>query len=124
MADISALLKAALQSVEKTKATVNLGGTLVNMYAAPLTSNDLKILSRKHPNFMMQPTMEGMVDLIIAKVSGDDEQRMFTLEHKPDLMRLNTNIISGIFGDLFGEQMVAEGEEEQDVRKGKSKATN
>ena len=124
MVDITALLKAAVASTDDTKAVMNFpGGVSVNVYASPLTPNDLKIVGRKHPNFMLQPTMEGMVDLLVQKAKGDDGAKLFTLEHKPDLMRLSSTVITGLFGDLFGEQMTFDDEEGQEARKGKSKAT-
>ena len=122
MVDITALLKAAVAASDDTKSVMNLAGTLVNLYASPLTPNDMKNIGRKHPNFMMQPTMEGMVDLVILKAKGDDGAKVFTLEHKPDLMRLSSNIITGVFGELFGEQLTSD--EDEEARKGKSKATN
>jgi hypothetical protein len=122
--DISALLKAAVASSGDTKTTMMLGPDLsvaVTIYASPLTPNDLKFIARRHPNFMMQPSMEGMVDLIIQKARDDSGQKVFNLENKPDLMRLNSNIITGAFGELFGEQLSSD--EDEGARKGKSKAT-
>ena len=125
MTDISALLKAAVASSGDTKTIMMLGPDLsvpVTIYATPLTPNDLKIVGKKHPNFMMQPTMEGMVDLIIQKARDVNGERLFTLEHRPDLMRLNSNTITGAFGELFGEQLTRD--DDEDARKGKSKATS
>lgn len=121
--DITALLNAAVAETSETTATLVLAGTEVVLFASPLTPNDMKIIGRKHPNFMLQPTMEGMVDLVILKARGTDGQKMFTLEHKPLLMRLSSELITGAFGALFGEQLVPEDDEAQDARKGKSKAT-
>lgn len=122
MVDITALLNAAIADTVDSESTLVLAGTEVKLVASALTPNDLKIIARKHPNFMLQPSMEGMVDLIINKSRGADGQKVFTLEHRALLMRLPSAAITGVFGDLFGEQMVAEDEEAQDVRKGKSKA--
>ena len=122
MVDITALLNAALAETTESEATLILAGTEVKLFSGPLTPNDLKIVGRKHPNFMMNPTMEGMVDLIIQKVRGGDGQKMFTLEHRGLLMRLPSATVTGVFGELFGEQMTPEDDEAQDNRKGKFKA--
>ena len=122
--DITALLKTAVASTDDTKTVMVLGGTPVTLHASPLTANDLKIIGRKHPDFMLRPNVEGMVDLLILKAKDDNGEKVFTLEHKPLLMRLSTNITTGAFGDLFGEQLVSEDDDAQDARKGKSKATS
>lgn len=126
MADILALLKAELAAVEQTAATVVLAGTSIVMFAKPLTANDLKFVSKKHPDFMLRPNMEGMIDLMIMKCRGADEEPVFTLEHKPYLMRMGTNKVTEAFGSLFGEQMTDLGEDEEgkEARRGKSKATS
>ena len=121
MADITALLKAAAAEMDDAKTVMVLAGTPVTLYSSPLTPNDMKVIARKHPNFMLQPSMEGMVDLIILKAKSDDGEKVFNLEHKPLLMRLSSNIVTAAFGDLFGEQLTSD--EDEDARKGKSKAT-
>lgn len=118
--DITALLNAAIAETAESESTMILAGTEVKLFASALTPNDMKIISREHPNFMMNPTMAGMVSLIILKARGSDGQKLFTLEHKPLLMRLSSALITGVFGELFGEQMTPEDEE---TRKGNSKAT-
>jgi hypothetical protein len=120
MVDITALLNAAVAETADSESTLVLAGTEVKLFASALTPNDMKIIGRKHPNFMMNPTMEGMVDLIILKARGSDGQKMFTLEHRPLLMRLPSASVTGVFGELFGEQMTPEDDE---TRKGNSKAT-
>lgn len=119
MVDITALLNAAIAEVAESESTMVLAGTEVKLFATALTPNDLKIIARKHPNFMMQPTMDGMIDLIINKARGADGQKVFTLEHRALLMRLPSAVTTGVFGDLFGEQLTPETEEAQDARKGK-----
>jgi hypothetical protein len=126
MTDILALLKAELAAVEQTTATMVLAGTSVELFAKPLTANDLKVVSRKHPDFMMRPNMEGMIDLMIMKCRDSGDEAAFTLEYKPYLMRMGTNKITEAFGSLFGEQLTDLGEDEEgkEARKGKSKATS
>ena len=121
MVDVNAWLKNAIAATDDTEATLTApNGEVLKVWASPLTPNDLKFISRKHPNFMLQPSMEGMVDLIIAKAKDENGQKAFTLEHNASLMRLSSNIVTGAFGDLFGEQMTTEDDEAQDARKGKS----
>ena len=122
MVDITALLNAAVAETADSESTMILAGTEVKLFSGPLTPNDMKIIGKRHPNFMMAPTMEGMVDLIILKARDANGQKMFTLEHRALLMRLPSSIVTGVFGELFGEQMTPETDEDQDNRKGKSKA--
>lgn len=122
MVDITALLKAEIAAQAETSTTISLAGTEVKLFSLPITAADLRRISRNHPNFLLQPSMEGMVDLIVLKAMDENGQPAFTLEHKPMLMRLPSRVITSIYGELFGEQLAAEGEEEQDSRKGKSKA--
>ena len=121
--DITALLTQAVAETVETSATISLSGTDITMVSTPLTPADLKILARKHPNFMLQPSMDGMVDLIIQKVRGSDGVKLFTLEHKGLLMRLPGSTITDIYGQLFAGQLAGEDDEAQETRKGKSKQT-
>ena len=117
--DMLALLTAQVNAEADTLASTELvlGGQSVTLKASALTAQDMTVLKRKHPDFMSNPSMEGMVDLLIRKARLADGEKAFTLEHKPLLMRLALNLVSGAFGELFGEQLVAD---EPEVLEGNS----
>lgn len=120
MVDFTDLLRAAIGDVKLSEGTF-LGQ---KVFASPLTPAVMQKLARKHPNFMQSPTTEGMVDLLIDTMRNADEAKALTLEHKALMMRMPLSTITDVFGQLFGQQMVVEDEEAQDVRKGKSEATS
>lgn len=106
-------LKAEVSSTPYTTASLELNGKAVTLCAKPLTALDMVAIKRAHPDFGNNPTLEGMVDLLIRKAQANDEDGglAFDKADKPFLMRLNMNVIGGIFGDLFGQQMDATNDE-------------
>ena len=71
------------------------------MYISSLTCADLDKLQRKHKDFLTNPTINGMVDMIILKAEDREGQKLFTLEDKPFLMREELNTVSRIAGEMF-----------------------
>lgn len=71
------------------------------VYCGSLTCGDVSRLQRKHPNFLSNPTVDAMVDLILAKAEDKDGEKMFTLEDKPVLMRESVTLISRVSGAMF-----------------------
>ncbi len=106
-------LKAEVSSTPYTTGTMELNGKTVKLAAKPLTALDMVAIKRAHPDFGSNPTLEGMVDLLIRKAQAGDEDggAAFDKADKPFLMRLNMNVIGGIFGELFGQQMEATNDE-------------
>ena len=76
-------------------------GVPLTVYVGMLTCADVDRLQRKHQNFMSNPTVAAMVDLIIMKAEDKDGEKLFTLEDKPILMRESVAIISKIAGEMF-----------------------
>lgn len=71
------------------------------MYISSLTCSDLDKLQRKHKDFITNPTISGMVDMIILKAEDKEGEKLFTLEDKPFLMREELNTVSKIAGEMF-----------------------
>lgn len=75
--------------------------TPLTVYSGMLTCGDIDKLQRKHPNFMSNPTVAAMVDLIIMKAEDKDGEKLFTLEDKPILMRESVTVVSKVAGHMF-----------------------
>lgn len=104
-----ALLEEA-KSYKDTEWSGTIGTKEVTLTARPLTPADMQAIARVHPNFTMNPSMEGMVDLIILKARADGE-KAFDKGDRMLLMKFNTNKIGEIFKALFGNQMTEDDEE-------------
>jgi hypothetical protein len=121
--DMMALLKAQVEADSDALATskVTIGGSEVTLMASGLTGQDMAFARKKQADFMSNPSLEAMVDLIIRKAKTPDGNAAFTLEHKPVLVRQKVALISTIFSDLFGDALsVEQTEDEAEARKGKS----
>jgi len=77
------------------------------MYASDLTCHDVQKIQRKHKDFINNPTVEAMVDLIIQKAEDANGDKLFTLEDKAFLMDEELTVISEIAG-VFGETVSVE----------------
>lgn len=71
------------------------------VYFGPLVARELNQIQRKHPSFLTNAGLEGMVDLIIMKAEDSDGKKHFTLEDKPILMREEVHIISRVAGEML-----------------------
>jgi precorrin-4 methylase len=105
MGVFSDAVKSEASSYADSEWTGTLGTATVTIYAKPLTPADLARLGPKHAGFVNSPTLEGMVDLIIAKARDGHNVLAFDKGDKPLMMRWNTNKVGEIFAALFGEQM-------------------
>lgn len=107
------VLQAHLSTTQFTQATMELGDKVITLAAKPLTAADMMAIKRAHPDFGNNPTLEGMVDLLIlkARVEDGDGQKAFDKADKPFLLRLDMNLIGNVFGDLFSKQMAATSDE-------------
>lgn len=76
-------------------------GSPLVLYAGSLTCADVDKLQRKHNNFMNNPTVAAMVELIIMKAEDKDGEKLFTLEDKPFLMRESVALVGNIAGQMF-----------------------
>lgn len=118
MKDIEALLRAEIGDYEGNTAEIELGGDIVTLRAKPLTGLDITDIRRRHPDFTVNPSPEGMVDMIIRKARLEDGVTpAFTIKHKPLLQRLRVDKVAKVFADLFGDQMEDQTEEMQEERR-------
>ena len=96
----------------------------ITLAARPLTPADMAQIARNHPDFGRNPSLEGMVDLIILKAKDPlDGLRAFDKGDKPILMKLETDKVGEIFAALFGKQLVEDDDEKFEARVGNSKKT-
>ena len=71
------------------------------IYSGSLTCSDVDRLQRKHKDFMSNPSVAAMVDLLIMKAENKNGDKLFNLEDKPFLMREPVVLISTIAGQMF-----------------------
>ena len=116
MSRLGRLIEAEASSYEGTTWKGTLGGEEVTLHARPLTGADMSYITRKHPEFMLKPSMDGMVDLIIRKATDEAGDRAFTVADRVAMTRLTVEKIGEIFGGLFGDQMVEDADEDHEAR--------
>ena len=85
-------------------------GEPMRIYAGPVTGQDMDKISRRHPDFLRNPTMEAQVDLIILKTEDEDGESCFTLEDKMVMLSEPAALISTIFASVFSASSVEEQE--------------
>lgn len=73
------------------------------LFATPLNAGEFSRLQKKHPNFLTNMTIEGLVDLIIMKALDEDGEKAFDVGDKPILMRQPVNVVSEVAGQLMGD---------------------
>lgn len=73
------------------------------LYSTPLLAGEFNRLQKKHPDFLNNMTMEGLVDLIVMKAQDADGEKCFDLEDKPVLMRQPVSVVSNVAAALMGE---------------------
>lgn len=76
-------------------------GQPLAVYYGPLVARELNQIQRKHPGFLSNAGLEGMVDLIIMKAEDGEGKKYFTLEDKPVLMREEVHVISRVAGEML-----------------------
>lgn len=113
-------LKATVAEQPDSKSELVLANDVViRLVAKPLRPVDLSNIKRNHPDFMANPSLEGMVDLIIAKAREEESDSLvFDARDKPLLMRMDSTVITKAFGDLFGEQLEKAADEEVSKKMG------
>lgn len=105
MSDLAKRIAAKLSEREKLHVDVEEWGEPgdpVRLYFDKFTVRDMSKLQRKYKDFMSSPSLDAMVDAIIAKAEDERGNAAFTLEHRPMLMGAEVNTIAKIFGAIFG----------------------
>lgn len=107
-------LKSEVSNIPLTSGSLTINEKTIALVAKPLTANDMVSIKRAHPDFGTNPSIDGMIDLIILKARPENDQdtRAFDKADKPFLMRLSMNVIGTLFGELFGSQMEAANSED------------
>jgi hypothetical protein len=85
-------------------------GEPVRLYFDKFNIRDMSKLQRKYKDFATNPTLDAMVDAIIAKVEDEHGESVFTIEHRPMLMGADVGTIAKIFGVIFNGPTVEEHE--------------
>jgi len=74
----------------------------LRLYFNHVSARDIEKVQRKYPNFLTEPTMSSMVEMIILKSEDDNGEKLFTLEDKATLLGESVNTIAKVFGAVFG----------------------
>lgn len=112
-------LKAEIASYVDSTWSGEVGGQQLILSAGPLSTKDMTWIRRQYPDFQVNPSLAGMIELIIMKARDPDGEKAFDLTDKPFLSRLATNRVGEIFGALFGDQFEPETEAGFEERKKK-----
>lgn len=101
--------------------TGTLGGTTVTMYAKPMCPADFEYVAKRgYRDFLANPTMGGMIEMIVRKAEHEDGKKMFPSPNKtvPLLSKIGNTKVASIFTELFSEDMVSETSDEFEERVG------
>jgi hypothetical protein len=80
------------------------------IYYGAVTGSDIDKVQRKHKDFLTNPTMPAMVEVLLIKSEDEHGEKIFTLEDKPTLMREPFEIITRVFGTVFNATSLEEQE--------------
>ena len=86
------------------------GDQPLRLYFTTVSARDMEQIQRKHKDFINNPTMSAMIDMIIRKCESDVGESVFTLEDKPILMGEPINLIAKVFGSILESVTVEEHE--------------
>ena len=123
--NIDELLKAQIESQNRSEWTGDFGGSEVTFYTRPLCPADYDVLKRRgYGDFLSNPTAGGMVEMLLHKVENEAGNKVFRPNaHRPMLNKVGANKIGELFGALFGSDLDSEDEEQFEERLGNSEAT-
>ena len=85
-------------------------GTPLQLYFGPVTGRDIDRVQRKHNDFLTNPTMASMVDMIIIKAEDTEGEKLFTIEDKQVLLGEPISTIGNVFGAVFNATSIEEQE--------------
>lgn len=119
MGRFSENLKNEISSYVDASWSGELGGQQITLTAAPLSTKDMTFIRRQHPDFQVNPSLAGMIDLIMLKAHDVDGVKAFDLTDKPFLLRVSATKVGEIFGGLFGGQFEPDDEDGFEERKKK-----
>lgn len=82
----------------------------LKLYYHPISGADISRVQRKHKDFLANPSMDAMVELIVIKAIDADGEKLFDLEDKAILSRQSAGTIATVFGSIFETVSVEEQE--------------
>ena len=82
----------------------------LKLYYHPVSGSDISRVQRKYKDFLSNPSMDAMVELIIIKAIDANDEKMFGLEDKAILNRQPAGLIATVLGSIF-ETISAEEQE-------------
>ena len=86
------------------------GDQPLRLYFTTVSARDMEQIQRKHKDYINNPTMAAMSDLIIRKCESAAGEMAFTLEDKPILMGEPINLIATVFGAVLESVTIEEHE--------------
>ena len=73
----------------------------LRLYFTQVSARDIEKVQRKYSNFLAEPSMSAMVEMIIVKCEDEAGEKAFTLEDKAILLGEPVNVIAKVFGSIF-----------------------
>ena len=73
----------------------------LRLYFTQVSARDIEKVQRKYHNFLAEPSMSAMVEMIIVKCEDEAGEKAFTLEDKAVLLGEPVNVIAKVFGSIF-----------------------
>jgi len=80
------------------------------VYYGPFLAMEMDKVQRKHPNFLQNISLAGMVEIIVMKAEDKDGNKLFGIDDKPVLMREPMSLITRIAGAMMSGDSVEEQE--------------
>lgn len=113
MSKLSDRISANRSSRERKSTTVEEwgdGDIPLQIFFGGITGQDIDRITRKHKDFLTNPTIASMVELIILKAEDSDGEKLFTIEDKMVLLKEPLVTIAELFGEMFSGDTVEEQE--------------
>lgn len=85
-------------------------GEPLRLFFSRASARDIEKVQRKYKDFLTNPSMSAMVEMIILKCEDESGDKVFTLEDKPVLLGETVGTIAKVFGAVFDVESVEEHE--------------
>lgn len=85
-------------------------GKPLTLFFTDVAARDMSKIQKKHKDFINNPTMDAMVDMIILKAMTKEGEKAFDVGDKFILMGEPLNVIAKVFGAIFETVSVEEQE--------------
>jgi len=85
-------------------------GSPMTVHYGPFLAIEMDKVQRKHPNFLQNISLAGMVEIIVMKAEDKDGNKLFGLDDKPVLMREPFSLITRLAGAMMATDAVEEKE--------------